>query len=399
MLGTDAMGVTPKFNTIEVNAPKNLSNGTPITSYTYKIKETNGTGDYKSVPNSTPASNEFIYTSLAPETSYSILVEGIDKDNNKETVLNTEVSTATNNLAKYITNYVPTVTSGPGLYHHTADLPGSAEDNNYRYAGADPDNYVCIGSNANPCPEDNQYRIIGVFDGKVKVIKVTSIGDYAWNEETNKYILTWSDGYNNKWEWSGYGTGKAYLNTYLNGEWLTTLENAIGTDKIAEVTWQIGGMRLSNFQNKIVPEVYKLELNSTSKTTYPNEEYVDSIPTKIGLMYVSDYGYAAIPESWNHKLSYQSDGTGYNDGIIEGKGNIKDNDWMFTSDFPWTISRLSDSSNNVLCVDSSGRVDSEGYVYNRFADTSSSVHPVFYLESNVMISGGDGTYDNSFILG
>ena len=38
-----------------------------------------------------------------------------------------------------------------------------AEDNSYRYAGANPNNYVCFGSDEETCPADNLYRIIGVF--------------------------------------------------------------------------------------------------------------------------------------------------------------------------------------------------------------------------------------------
>lgn len=34
---------------------------------------------------------------------------------------------------------------------------------------------MCFGSNEKPCPYDNLYRIIGVFDDKVKLIKSTFI--------------------------------------------------------------------------------------------------------------------------------------------------------------------------------------------------------------------------------
>ena len=83
-------------------------------------------------------------------------------------------------LADYIMNTVYQDDGVNGLYYH--DGQGSytnadqeAGDNSYRYAGADPNNYVCFGSNAEVCPEDNLYRIIGVFDGQVKLIK----NDYA----------------------------------------------------------------------------------------------------------------------------------------------------------------------------------------------------------------------------
>ena len=105
------------------------------------------------------------------------------------------------------------------------------------------------------------------------------------------YFKTKTDdgGFSNKREYTKTGQHmKTDLNTYLNGEWLTTLEEAIGTDKIAEVQWQIGGINWNNYLNKTVPEVYKLELDPTSINTYPNEEYINLSPTKIGLMYVSD---------------------------------------------------------------------------------------------------------------
>ena len=80
-------------------------------------------------------------------------------------------------LTYYITNKVYTGMDGEnGLYYHDGqgtytNASQEAGDNSYRYAGADPDNYICFGSDAETCPADNLYRIIGVFDGQVKLIK------------------------------------------------------------------------------------------------------------------------------------------------------------------------------------------------------------------------------------
>ena len=49
------------------------------------------------------------------------------------------------------------------LYHHDSTLTNGANDNSFRYSGADPNNYVCFGSNATNCPADNLYRIIGLI--------------------------------------------------------------------------------------------------------------------------------------------------------------------------------------------------------------------------------------------
>ena len=81
-----------------------------------------------------------------------------------------EIST----LADYITGLY-TTDGENGLYYHDADLANGAQDNSYRYSGANPNNYVCFGSDEETCPIDNLYRIIGVFGDEVKLIKA----DYA----------------------------------------------------------------------------------------------------------------------------------------------------------------------------------------------------------------------------
>ena len=55
------------------------------------------------------------------------------------------------------------------LYHHDGTLENGINDGSYRYAGASDEvnNFVCFGSNESPCPTDNLYRIIGVFDHKI----------------------------------------------------------------------------------------------------------------------------------------------------------------------------------------------------------------------------------------
>ena len=91
-----------------------------------------------------------------------------------------DVCTNGNNLATCITTLSnksePSIVN---IYHHTSSLVNGAGDNSYRYAGASEsvNNFVCFGSTTSPCSEDNLYRIIGVFEDKVKLIKY----DYATN--------------------------------------------------------------------------------------------------------------------------------------------------------------------------------------------------------------------------
>jgi hypothetical protein len=90
---------------------------------------------------------------------------------------------------------------------------------------------------------------------------------------------------------------------------------------------------------------------------------------KIGLMYASDYGYAASPTYWNGTTLYNF----YSDAYKT--------DWMYMGEYEWTISRS--PYTNVAY----GVLDT-GNVYN--GDTNHStftVRPVFYLTSSTAASG------------
>lgn len=229
-----------------------------------------------------------------------------------------------------------------GLYYHDADLANGAEDNSYRYAGASEEvnNYVCFGSNASTCPSDNLYRIIGVFGNQVKLIKNTNIGNNYWSGSSTNISNTWSS--------STLNTGT--LNgTYLNGL-SSTWQN-----KIATTTWYVGGHSTTS----ATPATFQ-DAESTG-TTYS---------AKIGLMYVSDYGFAASPDYWTTELfNYEPS---------------KSSNWMNININEWTISR--DSGNSTYAY----RVNSTGYVSTSTADYSRGVRPVFYLTSSITYASGSG---------
>ena len=189
-------------------------------------------------------------------------------------------------LAECITTQVYTGVDGEnGLYYHDGqgtyiNASEEAGDNSYRYAGADPNNYVCFGTDEETCPDDNLYRIIGVFGNQIKLIKATSYGDYAWDADN---VNTWD------------GSTKPDIYITLN----TTYYNTLGSEwqnLIAEITWQVDGT--SSFSLDTAKETYDMEI----KNQFGYEEIM-----KIGLMYVSDYGFAASSTYWSTDLeSYNS---------------------------------------------------------------------------------------------
>ena len=250
------------------------------------------------------------------------------------------------------------------LYHHDASLTNGAGDNSYRYAGASEsvNNYVCFGSNVTPCPTDNLYRIIGVFDTqvgenqteqRVKLIKSTSVGNKAWDS-------------NNKNTWS-----TSSLNTYLNNDFLNTFE--VGTKgKIADTTWKVGGNSYTKIRDVVPSVAYQNEIvNPVPGSTSSNGETESS--AKVGLIYASDYGFAAAPSAWISTL-YDYDGEA-----------IKSANWMYLGAYEWTISRNADRSNFAFFVYNDGSVDS----YT--VDNDIAVRPVFSLSSSVNYASGSGT--------
>ena len=240
------------------------------------------------------------------------------------------------------------------IYYHDADLANGAQDNSYRYSGANPNNYVCFGVTGADCQNaENQYRIIGVFNNQVKLIKATSYGDYAWDADD---VNTWD------------ASTKPDIYTTLN----TTYYNTLGSEwqnLIVETTWQVGGMNWST--TNTVKQYYDVEVG-TGQSGY--EETM-----KIGLMYVSDYGYGANPEKWTTALNEENYGT---------------DNWLYLGSDEWLISRFTDTPALAFDV----RSGNGGLVYPDNVGNTFAVRPSFSLTSTVTISSGTGTSTDPFVL-
>ena len=384
---------------------------TNITSLTYKTV-TDGKGNSISgydITNKTGLielfSNREITTTSTKTENWNITVTFInynaDQSKNagntfsgKMLIQKEEYNLAT--LAEYVISQYTGTQGDNGLYYHNSTLTNGAGDNSYRYAGASPNNYVCFGSDASPCPDDNLYRIIGVFGNQVKLIKATiaksnllgtdgaydSDTSYNWSSLTscpsstaynssngiyqlaNKNIIAVPEITGcNEWNYSDLNT------TNLN----TNFINNIGTtwtSKISTTTWKIGGSSWSNIVTSVPKTTYKNEVGSSaSSTTYG---------AKIGLMYVSDYYYSASPSAWTLVGYNESDET-------KDYRAATSTNWLYLGSYEWTISRSSDNTNYAFFVDSIGNVS-----YDYVSD-SYGVRPSFNLESSVKYVSGSGS--------
>ena len=234
------------------------------------------------------------------------------------------------------------------LYYHDSTLANGAGDNSYRYAGASNsvNNYICLGSDTTTCPDANLFRIIGVFGDKTKVIRAKSIGG----------IQNWDTNGSNTWSTSS-------LNTYLNGEYLTSLGTL--ADKIATTTWkvEVAGARNDIYLNDVPKIAYQYEVGSSASST--------TVDKKIGLMYVTDYGFAADSSGWTKYLMDYNSNTSKN--------------WLYLGSDEWTILSSRGGTDLAFYVDSTGNVGRSDVT------NSNAVRPSFNLLSSTTYVSGSGS--------
>ena len=305
--------------------------------------------------------------------------------------------------------------SGSGVYkvEHSAISSGSATGStipavtDYRYYGPSPDNYICLDMEGqSTCPDKHLYRIIGsIYEEKentnrIKVIKATPLTDGTTSAFSWDY--TSSGSYSNIWatitsgNYSNSLTSGSQLMKLLNsGAWWngtsgsyynnsTTATNVNFTnyklsDKaksyITTSRYYLGGY---NNNPPITNEMYGYE-RGTLRYNTDRPLYWDGM---VGLMYPSDYGYAAGNTCVTGTKLY------------DYEGGCMNKDWLYISNtYQWLMSPNSGYSGIAFRVDSSGFVN--GYVNVYGAD---SARPVFYLSSSASISEGEGTSTAPYIL-
>ena len=354
-----------KYSPITINNYSITSSGNKIT---ITIDATSGTGTISKyyyskddgVTYIESTSNNYVFTSLDKGT-YKIKAYVEDSNGKKSIILSKTIEITTLTIADYIISQYTGTQGENGLYYHDYTLSNGAGESSYRYAGANPNNYICFGSEESTCPDDNLYRIIGVFGdynhgvtnkNLVKIIKNTSYGSIAFDDTKS-----------NNWT-------TATLNTTLNATFLTS--NLSGyEDKIETVIWKIGG-----YNNNAV----------TAKTFFDSEvtHAARTYQGKIGLMYISDYGFATTPDYWTTNLkSYDT--------------NAKNYDWIYTAkSTKWSITPL---SNGTVTGASEWYINGDEALGYTNANDPATVYPCFYLSTSVSYILGTGTSTDPYRVG
>ena len=288
------------------------------------------------------------------------------------------------------------------------DRKGSMSTNidagNIRYYGASPNNYIyfnCSDYSNQTSSTCETWRIIGVFDGKVKIMRGSVIGTYSWDTSDSSTnggngVNEWSQADLMKLLNSGYDSesvgGSLYWNaksgTCYNGQnnattscdfTSTGLKNAETRNMIAETTYYTRGC---DFPNKYVNTMYEKE--RVSGTVYDSTR-TTSWTGKVAVAYPSDYGYAA-----DLSLCQQTLNNYYNSTCTA-------NNWMKnilgTSSHGWLLIPVSDSAGSAFSVITMGYVASILHTSN-----AHQVIPVLSINSELDIKLGSGTSSDPYQL-
>lgn len=312
--------------------------------------------------------------------------------------------TLSNPLATHITNLynnsTKTNVTNNGIkyqYDITNGLMKDA-DGNIRYSGLGYSNYVLFNCNTYPNTSCETWRIIGVFDGKVKLIRNESIGTYPWD---NKDTTTGAEADYGSNDWTtarlmkllnpGYTKESVNNSLYYNSKGgqcyagvnnaetpcdftYTGIKNDTTRNMIADAKWSLLGW-LDEGVNVYADQSYKLE--NTSGTVYTGNK--TSWTGKIALPYPSDYAYSAYLGKCTSTLGEYSNCSS----------------WMKTMFNSKTIALLTPivSSSFVFHV-AGGRLD----LGEPYAALDSEIFPTLYLNTNVSIKTGSGTLNSPYQL-
>ena len=276
----------------------------------------------------------------------------------------------------------------------------------YRYIGSSPNNYITYN--------DEVWRIIGVFDGRIKIIRNDSLGNMYWDykktrvgsSKSNYGSNDWSDSQlmymlnptsyklkyvysltgNKIYDGSGniiyqLGCKPASIASGATSYSCTTNTwalNSTALSQISEITYYLGGRKYDSTKHYgTTEEVYTWERGTTVYSGRPT-----NWTGLVGLMYPSDYAYT---------FANGVDDTCYSD-INNCSSGTPSSSWLYKSGTSqWTVSPYSSSTFFVFDVRSAGNVVNS-HAYNGYG-----VRPVVYLSSDIKLDG-TGTSSNPYVI-
>lgn len=236
------------------------------------------------------------------------------------------------NLVRYLMNHSDEL----NLVKHDDKLEYGLNDGSLRYTGTNPSNYLKFKN------DSKVFRIIGVINGKVKVIDIGKNNTLSYdNTLTNVYINT-------------------SIRTFLVTEYQNSMSSLM--DYIDEATYYVGGIDES-LQNRNANIIAKEELSNNG--SYVNDYF--SLP------YISDYIYASS-DAYNKTIT-------------------QNNNWMYIGSDMWFLTRNKSNLIQSFYLNSNGVLSIANVTDNKY------INKVFFIKGNLSIISGTGTNRDPYIVG
>jgi len=267
------------------------------------------------------------------------------------------------------------------------------EKDGYRYIGTNPNNYICFGTTSQSECMNNldkyMYRIIGIFEDSseeqhLKLIKKEALEKYyTWNTDRETYK-----------SWSGSTLFNGLNGNYfLSNTTYSYMQDSDWINKIVDWDYTATNTKPSDvavayYDGLKIKSIYLHEMNRDSKLSTTGTW--TTVNAKIGAMYVSDY----LLSLGEDVLTY----TTYTNRSILNDGwmHLNENDYDAPNVNEWTMTRAG-YNNSTQRYYMAWYISNGGYVDSDLVDSTYSVRPVFYLTSDVTISG-EGTSTNPYII-
>ena len=268
----------------------------------------------------------------------------------------------------------------------------------YRYSGKHPNNYIWFNNEV--------WRIIGSIPtcleascgtnttNLVKIIRENTIGGYSYDAISSGYTGAWgSNTLYNLLNTHYYSTNLEGLNGqshagcygyYLSNKYYTILsKNNCDYTNI--------GILSSTYYGKMVENVY-WNTGATSPWGTVTDAYSSEITKRtvngyVGLINVSDYGYAASSQFHSTTMTNYSSNTTGNYGILE----ITKTNWLYDFLNLWSINQNVESASESIFI--------YGVLSHEATFNGRNVRPVVYLDPSVYVVSGDGTEANPYQVG
>ena len=423
-------GLTTDLNTNIYLDITSISDTLKSPSFKYELLSSSDGNTYNNVSsgNFQDASigklNILVDTPLADGKTYYKLYIWIDGNEENNTsmqsssmkgVLNVEVKEPPANFVEELDDGT-TGDDGSGVYkiEHDAIASGNSATGSeipavtdYRYYGPSPNNYICLDMEGqSTCPDRGLFRIIGsIYEenaGKnlIKVIKATPLTDGTTSEFSWDYTL--SGTFKNIWSSTTSGTSSgSTLMRLLNGIYLTRGSGSYnnnskfatinfgstgltkasqdlmntGKDNNGLSKYYLGGYSIENSKTDAIYLAERGKATSSGNVLYWNG--------KVGLMYPSDYGYAAGNDCVTNTAPYNYD------------GGCKNKDWLYRSGYEdWTMTPYASDASSVYSVWRGGGARGRGY----YSYSVYGSRPTFYLKSDISVTDGTGTSSDPYTV-